>query len=107
MSAETTCQSRTFCRTKEIKYMSIKEMPGKTLNGTILESKQVANISSCIRLCLLETECFSMNFIGENTTKYKECVLLQENIHSNRSLLYLNASSTHLFISVSSLVLLK
>ena len=86
--------------------MSIKEMPRVYLNGTVIQSELVENVSSCIRLCLLETECFSMNLVGENTTKYKECILLKENKHSNQSLLYSNASSTHLYISVSSLTAL-
>ena len=94
-----TCTSRYYCATKEIKFISMEEVPNAYLNTAAIMTRAVTNVSQCQQFCVNENKCQSINLKVKNTKGY-DCHLLEWNKYSNSSRLVKDEAFIHLYIPV-------
>ncbi len=93
------CNSRYYCNSTSIKYMSLSQLNGSYLNGTIIARNKTTTIANCEALCMRTNGCFSIN-IDISLSNDLDCQLLSSNLYVQRSLLIRNPNFIHLFIKV-------
>ena len=93
------CNSRYYCSTSEVKYISMEEIPNSYLNASAIAKHVVQNVSKCQQHCVREEECQSIN-LNMSGSGELECYLLSANRYSNSSLLVTDRQFIHLYIPV-------
>lgn len=94
------CDSRVYCVTPEVKYISMEEIQNAYLNATAIKKYKVKTVHSCQQLCIKENKCQAIN-LQSNGSKDYTCDLVDANIYSNSSLMVSSPGYTHLYIPVS------
>ena len=94
------CDSRVYCVTPEVKYISMEEIQSAYLNTTAIKKYKVKTRHSCQQLCIKENKCQAINMKSNGSTEYT-CHLLDANRYSNSSLLVSSPGYIHLYIPVS------
>ena len=106
ISCGTSCTSRYYCVTPEVKYISMEQIPHSYLNATAIKIHKVTNVSQCQNFCVREYKCQSIN-LNVNKIEGYNCHLLSANKYSNSSLLVKDTTFIHLYIPVSIFKMIK
>ena len=94
------CNSRFYCVTPEVKYISMEEINNTYLNATPIRIYNSTTVQGCQEFCINESRCQAINLHSNDSKEYM-CALLDANIFSNSSLLLSNPGYIHLYIPVS------
>lgn len=100
VSASASCKLMHYCKTDEVKYVSMNKITKMYLNATAIEKHIVSSLTECQKMCVRADRCASLN-LKITGKKAFECQILDANIYSNSSLIASDDASTHLFIPVS------